>query len=100
MKLSCPGSSEDDAVSAGNPSVTRKTATPASNATIVTAAITATLLKIRSPRHRGPPGEQRQGRHRGGRPDVPEDPGARAAAPPAPPRQQLAGVGRGVEMSH
>src|ERR1700761_6100367 len=55
MKLWCPGSSEDDAVSAGYPSVTRKTATPASSARIVTAAITAALLKIRSPRRRRPP---------------------------------------------
>src|ERR1700759_3968292 len=55
MKLSCFGSSAEDAVSAGNPSVTRKTATPASSARIVTAAITAVLLKIRSPRRRRPP---------------------------------------------
>src|SRR6201995_3383110 len=55
MKLSCFGSSAEDAVSAGNPSVTRKTATPVSSARIVTAAITATLLKIRSPRRRRPP---------------------------------------------
>src|ERR1700742_4728596 len=55
MKLWCPGSSEDDAVSAGKPSVTRKTAPRASSARIVTAATTAMLLKIRSPRRRRPP---------------------------------------------
>src|SRR5215813_3496668 len=55
MKLSPFGSSEEDAVSAGYPSVTRKTATPTSSARIVTAAITAALLKIRSPRRRRPP---------------------------------------------
>src|SRR6201996_5505791 len=55
MKLSCLGSSAAEAVRAGNPSVTRKTATPASSARIVTAAITAVLLKIRSPRRRRPP---------------------------------------------
>src|SRR5262245_13641175 len=55
MKLSCFGSSAEDAVRAGKPSVMRKTATPASSARIVTAAITAALLKIRSPRRRRPP---------------------------------------------
>src|SRR5882757_6558168 len=55
MKLSCPGSSEAEAVSAGSPSPTRKAATPKSRARIVTAAITAVLLKIRSPRRRRPP---------------------------------------------
>src|ERR1700761_5406178 len=55
MKLSPFGSSEAEAVSAGKPSVTRKTATPARSARIVTAAIVAVLLKIRSPRRRRPP---------------------------------------------
>src|ERR1700761_1883177 len=55
MKLSWFGSSDAEAVSAGRPSEKRKAATPTSSARIVTAAITAVLEKIRSPRRRRPP---------------------------------------------
>src|SRR4051794_22901646 len=55
MKVLPPGSSEAEAVSAGQPSVRRKTATPASSARIVTAEITARFEKTRSPRRRRPP---------------------------------------------
>src|SRR6185312_16719432 len=55
MKVSLPGSSEAEAVRAGQPSVARKIATPARSARIVTAEITAKLEKMRSPRRRRPP---------------------------------------------
>ena len=67
------GSSEADAVSAGKPSLSEEGRDP---------------------------GEQRQDRHRGDHRGVAEDPVAPAAAPSGRRRQELAGIGRGVELSH
>ena len=46
------------------------------------------------------PGQQRQDRHRGDDRGVAEDPVAAAAAPSGRRRQELTGIGRGVDLGH